>query len=479
MKRAVLFLFVLSLVPLKGQSQEGDSPELLASRIWSALQSVKWETPYEGAPQESPPVCRDVPVHPAFRGGLYDYVILCSESSEGLIVESFYYPVKRTAPVVLLDRSDFRLANSSPETEATVEELLQQRLTGSYGAGVVPDHLFEIGASRPNPGLSWQAGDITVFLRRNQNYILPVGARQVTKLIAVRREVLGQRELERKLQEAFRSSTALALPVVEADLKKDLGDLYPAAFAMQWGSEAERVPAERETRTALLRLLDRTDAADRDWRSAVLVAADHMALRLGTLLVVRTSTNGGVEDSEAPNADSVRNQLLPYGIHYGGIGHYSGDLEYDRSLLCRAWNELPDTNWGQRAFLILQTQSCDESVRFGSEGPNRFRDIIRLGENFLRDYPQTQFRKEQVYHLALAYETEWSLSKAQPDDPTAEGAQVDSESASAARTKAIDLYEELVRTAPGSPEAQWGQLRFPRLNLGLDTGERRFFCFSD
>jgi hypothetical protein len=104
--------------------------------------------------------------------------------------------------------------------------------------------------------------------------------------------------------------------------------------------------------------------------------------------------------------------------------------------------------------------------------------VIRQGEDLLRRFPETPFRKEQVYHLALAYETWWSLSQAEPGDVTTEGAQVDKESAGRARRRSIDFYQELLRIAPDSPEAQAGQLRLPTLKLGLDTGERTFYCIS-
>jgi hypothetical protein len=159
------------------------------------------------------------------------------------------------------------------------------------------------------------------------------------------------------------------------------------------------------------------------------------------------------------------------------IGHYSGDLEYDRGFLRRAWKEFPETPWGHRAFLMLQRLSC--SIRdFGCQGPNCFRAVIEQGEKFLRQYPETPFRKEQIYHLALAYETWWSLSKAEPGDLSAEEARIGRTSAERARTRAIGLYEELIRMEPRSPEARAGQMVLPRLKLRLGTRERTFFCFS-
>jgi hypothetical protein len=47
-----------------------------------------------------------------------------------------------------------------------------------------------------------------------------------------------------------------------------------------------------------------------------------------------------------------------------------------------------------------------------------------------------------------------------------------------ARERAIECYRELVRLAPDSPEAAAALRRLPRLELNLDTGQRRFFCFA-
>jgi hypothetical protein len=242
-------------------------------------------------------------------------------------------------------------------------------------------------------------------------------------------------------------------------------------------SEPERLKREGEASDGLLGLLRQSGEGGRNRRAAVLVAADDLAVRLGQLLVRRSIENGSEHLTEAPGADRVRRQFAAYEVEYSGIGHYSGDLEYDRRLLHRAWEAYPDTAWGQRAFLMLQRLSCS-LPEFGCEAPNCFREVIRQGGDLLRRFPETPFRKEQIYHLALAYETWWSLSQAEPGDVTTEGAQVDKESAGRARRRSIDFYEELLRIAPDSPEAQAGQLRLPTLKLGLDTGERTFYCIS-
>ena len=392
-----------------------------------------------------------------------------------LSAESLYYPAGGSPPAVLLRRADFRLAIAYPEMSKEVEQLLTQRLVRAYGPGTAPDNLYEIGASRPNPGLCWRAGKITVFLHRNRNFVAPAGVRQGVQLIAVRNEVLRERELQIEIHQAFGSTSGLAYAKTASDLKKDLGTWYLPPGSPP-ASEAARAQGERETRAALLALL-RDGAGSRGRRAAILVAADDLTARLGSLLVARSVAHGAETLSEVPDANHVRRQLAAYGVRYTGIGHYSGDLEYDHSLLRRAWKEFPETPWGQRAFLLLQGLSCSVPDS-GCQGADCFRAVIERGEKFLREYPETPFRKEQIYHLARAYETWWSLSQAQPGDPTAEGAQIDKASAERARKKAIDLYEELARIAPESPEAREGQLILPRLKLRLGTGERTFFCFS-
>ena len=85
--------------------------------------------------------------------------------------------------------------------------------------------------------------------------------------------------------------------------------------------------------------------------------------------------------------------------------------------------------------------------------------------------------------LAVANESWWSIAHAPPDDQIVTGSPYprraeNARGGDAARQRAIDYYREVVRLAPASPEAAAAQRRLPRLGLGLDTGQRRFFCFS-
>jgi hypothetical protein len=316
MPTIVRWLCLVSLLsPLAAQNRQADL-------ILTRLARVAWDTPYPDHHALPDETCQLVPPHTSLRHGLYDYAYHCMSTADGVIAESFFYPTDEDSPRIVLRRADFRLSDASPELSVQVEHLLRTRLAAEHGEGAVPNGFFEIGASRPNPGLSWTTGDLTLFLHHNLLAVTPSGIRHGVQLIAVRREVLDLRER---------------------------------------------------------------------WR----------------------------------RVDALMTQPLP----------------------------------------------CNAGLSELCPGPNCFRMVIRA-------YPQTPSRPEQLYRLALAYETWWSLSQAAPGDPTAEGADVDRASGENARRLALSLYTQVIRMAPGSPEALSAVLRLPRLKLSLDTAERAFFCFS-
>jgi hypothetical protein len=398
---------------------------------------------------------------------LNGYAYYCAASDTGIMTESLYYPVNPANPEVLLLRADIRPAVTYPELDFEVEQHLARRLTKAFGAGSAPDHIYEIGASLPQPGLSWRAGKLTLYLHHNRNYIAPAGVRSGVMLIAVREEILAQRPA---MEAALPSFT------YASELERLLSRRYFVAPPQPPRSEEERDAADHRTRKALLQLLRHGDGEPAE-RAAVLVAADDLAVRLGRLLVARATRRGSEYLAVVADADDIRPQLAKHGVRYGEIGHYSGDLEYDRSLLKRAWSEYPDTIWGQRAFIMLQQLGCVTS-QFRCPGPNCFLSVIEGGEKFLERYPESPLRIEQIYNLALANETWWSLGQAKPDDISALGARVTPATSERARLRAIEWYEQLLRVAPATPAARAAETALPRLKLKLDTGARTFFCFS-
>ena len=148
-------------------------------------------------------------------------------------------------------------------------------------------------------------------------------------------------------------------------------------------------------------------------------------------------------------------------------------------LLLRVWREFPDTEGGTR-FLELERRGWDTAPR-AAPNPDLFRQVIERGENFLAGHPNTDFRREITYLVAVANESWWSIAHSKPDDPIVSGIPyprraVNQREAETARGRAITWYREVIRLAPDSPEAASALRRLPRLVLGLDTGQRRFFC---
>jgi hypothetical protein len=166
--------------------------EQIAAAMWSDLQRVKWEQRYERG-------CTAVPAQQGLRGGLYGHAYYCKQASGPAIAESFYYPVDPANPKLLLLRADIRPAFTYSELSAEVEQFLIRRLTKAYGAPVAPDNFTEIGAYRPDPGLSWHTGKLTIFVHRNRNAVAPAGVRLGVILIAVRDELLEQRRAAQSL----------------------------------------------------------------------------------------------------------------------------------------------------------------------------------------------------------------------------------------------------------------------------------------
>jgi hypothetical protein len=170
-------------------------------------------------------------------------------------------------------------------------------------------------------------------------------------------------------------------------------------------------------------------------------------------------------------------------VKLGGELHYGG-LDYRRDLLWRVWREFPQTAAGEQAFVLLQSRGWNTDNQLGCPpNPDFFRTVIEKGEAFLAERPGSAVRTEVLHALAVAYESWWSIARAPADDGIVSLSVYprradNAREAVLARAQAIQYYREIVRIAPESPEAAAARRRLPRLELDLDTGQRRFFCFT-
>jgi hypothetical protein len=370
---------------------------------------------------------------------------------------------------------DVRPVDESPENTSRLLPALQRILTARFGAPTHEPELMEIGFrhiryGEPVKGDHWKGGGLHYFLHANLSGGHPMAIRRGVQLVVLTDRLFAEREMDALILRAegiFGEAQEDDSPV-RARLKARIGAPYTRAM---------RATSVNETIQDLTTILRESDRADAPRRALGLLAADQVINKLSQLLI-ESSPNGERESGETAG---VRRLLSHYGAKLGGMTHYGG-LEYRHELLWRVWRESPETEGGELAFLELQGSGWNTVPGEGCpKNPDLFREVIANSEAFLATHPRTDFRKQVLCALAQANESWWSIAHAPADDPFVNAPPyprraADAQQAGRARDEAIRYYREVVRLYPGSPEAASALRRLPRLELGLDTGQRRFFC---
>ena len=452
MIRAVLLIF--AAIPLFGQTAAG---------MLERLDGIAWEAPPAAACTPRIPVQMDI-------YATVQWTHHCSDTRDGVIRESFFYVFGEPARIALL-RVDVRPVDESPQTTARLLPALQRVLAARFGPPTHEPEMMEIGFrhlrfGEPVAGDHWKGGGLHYFLHANPSAANPMGVRRGVQLTVINDRLFEERTediLILRVDGIFGEAHEEDDPV-RTRLKARIGMPYTRAM------RATQTPtAVRETIQDLAAILRDADAASAPRRALCLLAADDVANQLSQWL------------TESADAGDLRRLLARYGAKLGGTTHYGG-LEYRHELLERVWRESPETEAGELAFLRLQSGGWNNGPGEGCPpNPDLFREVIVKAEAFLSAHPRTDFRKQVLYALAQANESWWSIGHAPADDewvnaPPYPRRAANARQAGRAREEAIRYYREVVRLAPGSPEAASALRRLPRLELGLDTGQRRFFC---
>jgi hypothetical protein len=108
---------------------------------------------------------------------------------------------------------------------------------------------------------------------------------------------------------------------------------------------------------------------------------------------------------------------------------------------------------------------------------DQYHGVVREAGAFLAKRPDSKYRADVTFLLAQAYETWWSTSQ----DVGEEMAEWDKarEGAEAARERAVELYQQIVRAEPTSDYARYANFVLPRLRLRVDTNQSRFVCINE
>jgi hypothetical protein len=257
-----------------------------------------------------------------------------------------------------------------------------------------------------------------------------------------------------EFQEDLRKALLHELVPAFPELPKFLGD----PMAKSPDSARERF---------VFQLIDAAENGQAHQRSAILLAADLVANEIWC----------PSENKERCN--QLRSQFAQHKltVEYSELG---GGSYYQRDLLWRVWQQYPETDWGERAFVVLLGLGWDTS-RTCAKGSEQFREVIRQGESFLQKRPTSAHRAAILLLVGQAYATWWSLSNETADSLMAD--YVDpkrySEGAEQARLKAISNFEQVVQLAAETKFAEYAHQILPSLRAKQIQDTYKFFCVYD
>jgi len=258
------------------------------------------------------------------------------------------------------------------------------------------------------------------------------------------------------------------------DLKKKVLDELAPAFpelptVLKDREEGSSAPPYQQV---AFQLLDAARKAPADRRPAILFAADLVAFHLGC-------DKDDKREEVQVDCTRLQSDLGRYGLKLGN-DELGGGLYYPHDLLWRIWREYPETEWGERVFVLLLDSGWDTSA-ICQKGEDQTKEVIRQGESFLQKRPSSPYRAVVTLLVAEAHASRWSLS----NEPAGSGmsAYVDrkefQEGAEAARIKAIGYFEEVVRLAPETSLSRFALELLPPLRDKEILDNYRFYCVYD
>jgi hypothetical protein len=253
------------------------------------------------------------------------------------------------------------------------------------------------------------------------------------------------------------------------ELKKTVVDeLSPAFSELQTVlNDGEYPSSEPRYQRMVLQLLEAAKNVPADRRPVILFAADLVAQKIWCPIENKA-------ECEQLRLDLARYQLTLTRAELGGV------FVYPQDLLWRIWKDYPETEWGERAFVLLLDRGWDTSG-ICEKGEDQTREVIRQGESFVQQRPSSPYRGVVTMLVAEAYASRWSLS----NEPAGSdmSAYVDrnqfQEGAEAARIKAIGYFEEVVQLAPGTSFSRYALEVLPPLRDRQILDNYRFYCVYD
>lgn len=464
--RLVTWTLLLMLVlPGTGGYPSQASGSEVAEDVWRTLQSARWGQAV--GPWEQ--TYRDASCEP-FRGSNREtstddeWSYRCTQHGPTSDATWWFYAYNPTGPVARLERLRVDAIAASEEDLRQAHSLLAQRLTQRYGGAITPtkDEVSEFGSAYWRDVLLWRPSGLEVYIfldtfPQRPHLSILVKGRGLLEAIAEDERVYGGRL--RQWPDPWKT--------VDADLSRELQGDYPevAGLLTREGATPPTLSIEekaQKARPVVQRLLHDMEAAPLSRRPILLLAADSLAR------YIQPPNSAAPQDQDSGERREVLSGFtLTYQWERQGPGWV-----YLHDLLRQVWREYGASEWAERAFVLLLSERRWDTC----QSEDLFKTVIEEGESFLARRPQSPQRVAVTFALAGAYETWWALSQAEDGYVSRDQYQKGSD---LARQKAIQDYEQVVRLAPESQEAIYARRQLPRLKLGLDTGQRQFFCIYD
>lgn len=505
--------------PLENGTAPAMTPQSVAltaeeqvQKIWSEFEKASVGSTLDAWSKQHP----EIPCH-RFNGTMWSptadaaWSERCSPGTKPEDAHWFFYAFGLDDSSSRLEQFDVSTASSPVESLTAVHGMLQSRLAERFGPG--EDTSSKIGRPRnpvPPPNYRWQTPELEIQLfesehdPRNNFGRLRLQVRGHRLIEALKEDehlkqfVAGNFlyqagsgidvRLAEKLKPEFPGPAAMLMkqqPDADPEKIKEALEQWKQQFrasqaAGQSGIRAAAIAIPnsnwnaKEFESAIVQLVSAAKSAPTDRQPILLLAADRLAGRL-------TSVAGNDKSNESL-WPKWRAQLHELGIDYGGseASPYPNAWIYTGSLLKRVAADYSQSEWGENAFALLLAQEF-ETGEDCAAGTDQFRKVIPQGLQFLEKHPNSPYRMDVQIAVAQAYETWWSLSQAparneSEEDYSTVEADKYQEGGADARQKAIVGYQALIQSAPQSDQAFYARRQLPRLKLGVDTGQRRFYC---
>jgi hypothetical protein len=224
---------------------------------------------------------------------------------------------------------------------------------------------------------------------------------------------------------------------------------------------------DQDYRDSVFQFLDAAENASTAQQPAMLVASDFMLQALWC------------PSEQKILCDQLRDRFVQHKLTlaYSELG---GGSYYQHDLLWRVWEHFPETDWGERAFVLLLDFGWDTSSTC-AKGADQFREVIRHGEFFLQQHPNSPYRQFVVHLVGQAYATLWSLSN-EPSSAMADyvDPKLYKEGSEQARLRAIGSFEQILQLSPRTLLGEYAGQFLPTLRQKqLTVDGYRFFCVYD